>query len=297
MSNFHTPVLLKTAVDYLNIIPGNWYIDCNLGGGGHTAEILKRKGRVIGIDLDKDAITEAHKSLKAFQNDIIFFQDNFSNIDDIVSQVKTKIPDLEISGVLFDLGVSSHQLKTADRGFSFSRDAALDMRMNPDFGASAKDLVNGLYEKELAEIFTKYGEEPKAREIAKRIIAYRLNSPIESTNQLAKIVESVKRRRPQDKIHPATQIFQALRIAVNDELGSLEMALPKAFKTLKKDGRIVVISFHSLEDKIVKNFFQKMSQENQAQVLSRDPIMPSLDEIYDNPRARSAKMRVIEKSI
>jgi 16S rRNA (cytosine1402-N4)-methyltransferase len=311
MSSYHTPVMPKETIDFLAIKKNHWYIDCNLGGGGHTELILQSGGKVIGIDMDSDAIQEVAKNhrltvinrnyhLEAFSENLILYQSNFSKIDDVLTDIKNHLAieqfnNLAISGILFDLGVSTYQLEEGSRGFSFSNDAPLDMRMDSSFGASAKDLVNGLYEKELTEIFTKYGEENFARPIAKKIVEYRKNKIIETTSELAKIVSSAKRFNPNDKIHPATQVFQALRIVVNDELNSLELALPKAFEILKPSGRLVVISFHSLEDRVVKNIFKEFEQKKLVKALTNKPLQTTEEEISQNPKARSAKLRVIEK--
>lgn len=319
MSTYHIPVMPKETLDFLKIEKDHWYIDCNLGGGGHTELILQAGGKVIGIDLDADAINEVAKNhnlavinrnyhLQAYSENLIIYQSNFSEIDEVISDIKKHLTieqsnpstslrtsNLTISGILFDLGVSSYQLEEGSRGFSFSKDAPLDMRMDSSFGASAKDLVNGLYEKELSEMFTKYGEENFARPIAKKIVEYRKNKFIESTSELAKVVASAKRFTPGDRIHPATQVFQALRIVVNDELNSLETALPKAFNILEPSARLVVISFHSLEDRIVKNIFKDLEQRKLANILTDKPVEASPEETMKNPKARSAKLRVIEK--
>lgn len=293
MSDYHIPVMPKESIEFLSIQKGEWYVDCNLGGGGHTELILKAGGNVLGIDLDPDAIWEVRKRLKSYIDEgrLKLTQTNFSNIADAVAENKIA----EVSGVLFDLGVSTHQLEIAERGFSFNADAPLDMRMDPTRGASAKDLVNGLYEKELAELFLKLGEENWSKPIAKRIAEYRLKKQIETTNELAQIILSVRRRSPSDRTHPATRIFQALRIAVNDELNSLKMALPAAFEVLKPGGRIAVISFHSLEDRIVKNYFKELDMQKGGKIITDKPLETSEEETLENPRARSAKLRVIEK--
>ena len=302
MSTYHIPVMPKETLDFLVVKKDQWYIDCNLGGGGHTELILKAGGKVIGIDLDPDALKEVAKnhnlnlhdkngSLEALSENLILIQSNFADVDAVITKL-TKQP--KIYGILFDLGVSTYQLDEATRGFSFSKDAPLDMRMNNTFGATAKDLVNGLYEKELAEIFEKYGEESFARLIAKKIVEYRKNKIIETTAELAKIIASAKKYTG-EKIHPATKSFQALRIAVNDELHALETALPKAFDLLQPNGRLVVISFHSLEDRIVKKVFRDLEQNKRAQQLTEKPIETNDQESNENPRARSAKMRVIKK--
>lgn len=286
--------MLKEVLEFLNIKEGSWYVDCNLGGGGHTTGILEAGGSVLGIDLDPDAISEVSANLKEYikNEKLKLAQTNFLNIKEIVKENNIT----RVSGVLFDLGVSTHQLEEAERGFSFNAQAPLDMRMDPSRGASAKDLINGLYEKELAKLFLKLGEENWNKPIAKKIIEYRQKKQIETTNELANIILSVRRRSPSDRTHPATRIFQALRIAVNDELNSFKEALPNAFEVLEKGGRIVVISFHSLEDRIVKNYFKELEEKNLGKILTDKPIETSEEESLKNPRSRSAKLRVIEKN-
>lgn len=287
--NFHTPVLVDEVIDYLNIQKGCWYIDATLGGGGHTCLILEKGGKVLGIDQDPQAILEVAKKFNQAiaEKRLILNQGNFANIKKIVN-------DETISGVLFDLGVSSYQLSSL-RGFSFSKDAPLDMRMDPKIGVQAADLINGLYEGELADLFGRLGEEKFAKKVAGKIVEERKLRKIETTKQLADLIISVKHRRVHDKIHPATQVFQALRIAVNDELNNLKIALPQALNVLGKEGRLLVISFHSLEDRIVKNFFRVMEDKGMVKILTKKPITPSENEILSNPRSRSAKLRAVEK--
>lgn len=290
------------AISYLNIKQNHWYIDCNLGGGGHTEEILKNKGKVLAIDLDYEAIKEVAKNhnltvnlvanrFQAVSDNLILVQANFAEIKDVFSTFSIPKP----LGVLFDLGISSYQLETSTRGFSFQSDAPLDMRMDRSQQLMAADLVNGLYEKELAELFWKYGEEQFAKPIAHRIVEYRSHDKIDTTEKLVQIILSVKRRDPTKKIHPATKIFQALRIAVNDELHSLETALPQALDVLEQEGRLVVISFHSLEDRIIKNFFKDEQEKSSITILTQKPIEPTEEEVNQNPRSRSAKLRAAEK--
>lgn len=292
----------KESLQYLQIKKGYWYIDCTLGGGGHTAEILKAGGKVLGLDLDKDAILEVARNhqltveeidghLQAVSENLILFQINFSDL----LEAKNKFVNQPIYGILFDLGVSSHQLETAERGFSFNMDAPLDMRMNPSVGVPASLLVNGLYEKELADLFWKLGEENWSKPIAKKIVQVRENKKIETTNELAQIILSIRSRTQADRTHPATRVFQALRIAVNDELNSLKNALPKALQVLNPGGRLVIISFHSLEDRIVKDFFLNEYKNSSIKIFTQKPTIPSEDEVGYNPRARSGKLRVAEK--
>lgn len=290
MSDFHTPVMVTEVIDNLKIKKDSWYVDCNLGGGGHTKEILLNGGKALGVDMDAEAIFEVTQKLGSHikSGDLVLYQSNFVNLTNIVSELGIK----NIKGVLFDLGVSSHQLNEVERGFSFN-EGLLDMRMDQNLVVKAVDLVNGLHEKELEELFTKYGEEPWAKRIASKIVEVRKDRKIESTTQLQNIIHSVVPRF--GSIDQATRVFQALRIAVNDELNNLENVLPLALEILDKGGRIVVISFHSLEDRIVKNTFKNWKEQDRAKVLTDKPIEPSLDEIDQNPRSRSAKMRVCQK--
>lgn len=338
MSNFHIPVLLTEVLDGLNVQTDGWYIDCNLGGGGHTEAILKKGGKVLGIDLDTDAIAEVAKNhnlkvikkqdhLESFSDHLILYQANFTQIRHIVNQLPLRHPELVsgstkidsglrqndkwvITGILFDLGVSSFQIEESSRGFSFNNDAPLDMRMDQSAQIpTAADLINGLHEGELAELFFKLGEENFSRPIARAIVEKRQLNKIETTDQLARIILQVRRRSPSDRTHPATKVFQALRIAVNDELNSLKTALPSSFNILDSGGRLIVISFHSLEDRIVKDYFQRLEKSGKAKIIneqssssneqsssaSKKPITPTDKEIEENPRSRSAKLRMVEK--
>lgn len=293
--------MLDEAIKLLNIQKDHWYIDCNLGGGGHTTGILQAGGKVLGLDLDPDAISEVAKNYhlnliktnyyyQAISDNLILVQTNFAKLKEVASSF-----NIEPSGVLFDLGVSSYQLEKPAKGFSFNTDAPLDMRMDPNLSVTAADLVNGLHEKELADIFWKFGEENFARPIAKRIIEARLKKKIKTTNELAQIILSVRHRSPSDRTHPATRIFQALRIAVNDELGSLEEALPEAVEALMPNGRLVVISFHSLEDRIVKDFLINEQENNSLTIITQKPMTPLETEVESNPRSRSGKLRAAQK--
>lgn len=294
-NEFHTPVLLQEAINGLQIQAGKNYIDATVGGGGHTFEIVKRGGMVLGIDVDEEAIeyvkleARSKQSLRSDElkklevKNLILVPGNFRDIGEIAREHGFT----QVAGILFDLGLSSHLLTTKERGFSFQEEGPLDMRMDKNLSVTAANLVNGLYEHELVYIFEKFGQERMARRIAHAICRAREIKPLETTGELVKIVEKAKKRR--GRIHPATQIFQALRIAVNDELGSLEKALPQAVELLESGGRMVVISFHSLEDRIVKRFFREHT-------LTKKPITPSEEEIARNPRASSAKLRIYEKN-
>lgn len=302
MSKYHIPVMLEEVIKLLAVKKDQWYIDCNLGGGGHTEAILQAGGKVLGIDLDPDSISEVAKNhnLKTKSNDhlqavserLILYQINFSKLKDVVDLLKIG----PVQGILFDLGVSSYQLESPERGFSFNQPAPLDMRMDQKRqNVSASDLVNALYENELTELFSRYGEERFAKPIARKIIKFRESKKIETTDQLAKIILSVRPRGKNDRTHPATRVFQALRIAVNDELGSLMEALPQTVEVLSPGGRLAVISFHSLEDKIVKDFLKDQENKRVLKSITRKPITPQEDEIDLNPRSRSGKLRVAEK--
>lgn len=302
MSIYHIPVMLNEVLYYLNIMPNCWYIDCNLGGGGHTEGILKAGGKVIGIDLDPDAILEVAKNhnlkakiindnLQAVSENLILVQSNFSNLSEIVKKSHRR----PILGILFDLGVSSYQLEKPERGFSFNVNAPLDMRMDKKSPVTAADLIAGLLEKELTELFWNLGEERFAKPIARKIVEYRQKKRIETTNELANIILSVRHRTAGDRTHPATRIFQALRITVNDELNSLRLTLPQAVEVLDKQGRLVIISFHSLEDRIVKNFLKNEQQNYSIKIITQKPIIPTEEEVEKNPRARSGKLRASAK--
>lgn len=294
MSEYHTSVLLSEALNFLLIEKGKQYIDATLGGGGHTIAIAKLGGSVLSLDIDEDALTYVEsltKSLDQKVNERIHLvKGNFAKIDEIAKE--QGVP--QISGILFDLGVSSHQFDEGTRGFSFRVDAPLDMRMDQDLEVKAADLINGLTKGELIELFTKLGEEYLAKKIAQRIIETRELTPITTTRELAEIAERAY-PRGYHKTHPATKIFQALRIAVNDELNSLYVALPKALTLLVANGRIVVISFHSLEDRIVKETFLQFEKEGKGKIITDKPIEAGEAETIHNPRSRSAKLRVFEK--
>lgn len=291
MDEYHIPVLLKEAIEYLNVKPGKKYIDGTLGGGGHSAGILEAGGEVLGVDQDLEAIKHVEKNLQLKTNNsqLTIRHGNFAHLKEIAKEVDF----IPAAGILLDLGVSSHQLETSYRGFSFNREGKLDMRMDQEGQTvTAGDLVNAGSETELANLFWKYGEERNSRRIAKAITEKRKEGKIETTDELAKIILGVAGRKSEgDRMHPATRVFQALRMAVNDELASLEAALAQAGEILEPGGRLVVITFHSLEDRIVKDFFRG---ENGFSNLTQKPIRPNEDEIKNNPRARSGKLRAGE---
>lgn len=289
MNNYHESVQLEEVITLLDIQPGERYIDGTLGGGGHTKAILNNGGIVLGIDQDDDALAHVRETCASEieKKTLTVVKGNFGNILQIAKEQEFD----SVAGVLLDIGVSSHQFDTTARGFSF-QDAELDMRMDTSLTVKAKDLVNGLREQELVALFTKFGEEPFAKKIARTIVARRAEKPIERTSELA---ELIRRAVHVGKVHPATRVFQALRIAVNDELHVLEEGIAGGFSLLKKDGRLAVISFHSLEDRIVKHFFEQKVADEQGVVLTKKPLVPTDEEIAKNNRSRSAKLRVIQK--
>lgn len=287
MSNYHVSVLLQEALHALQIKPEGKYIDATLGAGGHSKEIAQQGGIVLGIDQDEEARAESAKNVAGLHVTIV--EGNFSRIQEIAENNKFT----NVDGILFDLGVSSHQLDTNVRGFSFLSEGPLDMRMDAGQTVTAADLVNGLHKGELSDLFTKYGEEVFARRIADAIVVHRAQKPITTTKELADLIaKSVPKI---GKIHPATKVFQALRIAVNDELHVVEDALPQALSLLKSGGRVVVISFHSLEDRIVKKTFEEFAEKGLGKIITKKPIVPTDEEMMRNRRSRSAKMRVFEK--
>lgn len=298
MNNVHKSVLLKETLDFLQIKKGKKYIDATLGGGGHTKAILKLNGRVLGIDVDQRALSLVRKSLEdSIKNSkLILAKGNFRNIDEIAHLNKFD----KVSGIIFDLGLSSNQLENPSRGFSFLKGGPLDMRMDEDLEVKAQDLVNILTKGELYEIFSKFGEEHRARAISDSIVSARRIAPIKTTGDLINVIQGALGIKGElndfTKANIAKRVFQALRIAVNDELESIKEALPKALGLLEKRGRIGVISFHSLEDRIVKQSFIDYEKRNMGKIISKKPILVSKEETENNPRARSAKLRVFEKN-
>lgn len=302
----HIPVLLEETIAGLNIKPDGIYVDGTAGGGGHSSEILKRlkNGRLFSIDQDPDAIQTVTERFKDNPNSVIL-QGNFSDMKELLEEKQVYAVD----GVLLDIGVSSHQLDTAERGFSFHDDAPLDMRMSQK-GETAADLVNNLSFEELSKIIYTYGEEKYAGSIARAIIKEREISPVETTSRLAEIIKSSVPQKVRRDGHPARKTFQALRIAVNHELEALEKGLDEAFEILKPRGRLAVITFHSLEDRIVKHkmadWFQGCTcpkdfpvcvcgNKPKAKAVTKKPIIANLQELNQNPRSRSAKLRICEK--
>jgi 16S rRNA (cytosine1402-N4)-methyltransferase len=302
--------MLEKVLQSLRCKPGGIYVDGTLGGGGHARAILENTapdGLLIGIDRDDDALLESEKRLQPFGQRKILIKGNFADIGEILTNLNIR----KVDGILLDLGVSSHQLDTADRGFSFSLDAPLDMRMDQSSRYSAYDLVNLSPEKELRQVIRDYGEEPMAGRIARAILAKRASAPIRTTIELADVVcRAVRRQGVRKKVHPATRTFQAIRIAVNQELSNLPTAIDAGIDQLGRGGRFSIISFHSLEDRIVKETFRswegrcqcppglpvcQCQREAKLRVLTRKPLRPEADESETNPRARSARLRTAEK--
>ena len=289
----HTPVLLAEVVEWLRIRPEGFYLDATLGTGGHAVEIVRRltMGRLIGLDRDPQAIEIARKRLEELEpreRQVTLVQADFSRIGEVVAE--QNLPHLD--GVLADLGVSSLELDSAERGFSFRFAGPLDMRMSPDAALTADEIVNRWPERELADLLYRKAEEHDSRRIARTIVRSR---PIRDTAHLATVVAGAQRVRGRQKLHPATKTFLALRIAVNREEEELEQFLSRTPATLSPGGRWIVISYHSLEDRLVKQKFQQLAREGVVRVLTKKVIQPGEQEIESNPRARSAKMRVAEK--
>ncbi|MFC4770224.1 16S rRNA (cytosine(1402)-N(4))-methyltransferase RsmH [Effusibacillus consociatus] len=311
MSDFHhVSVFAEEAVEGLAPQPGGVYVDCTLGGAGHSKRILERtspNGKLIAIDQDMWAIENAKKVLADFQGRYEIVHSNFRYLRRVVEQYQ---PD-GVNGVLFDLGVSSPQLDEGERGFSYMKDAPLDMRMDTTQPFSAYDLVNTWDEKEIANVIFQYGEERWGKRIAEFIVKARKNGPIHTTGELVDIIKAaIPAGARRDGPHPAKRTFQAFRIAVNDELNVFEQAIRDAIDCLKAGGRISIITFHSLEDRIAKNVFQEASKgcicppelpicqcsnEPKLKMITRKPILPSDEELEQNPRARSAKLRIAER--
>lgn len=314
----HIPVLPHEVIEYLDPKPNGTYIDCTLGGGGHTiliAEKLGENGKIIGIDQDPEAIKAAQERLSQYKDKIIYVRDNFRNLESILKKLEVG----NIDGILIDLGVSTHQLETPKRGFSFSEtdetfDQPLDMRMDPESETSAYDVVNSYPEKDLREIFFEYGEEPKSAQIAHRIVQERQRHPIETTNQLLGIIRSStspKYRFSRQYGHYASKVFRAICIEVNEELTVLKEVIPQAVGSLNHGGRLVIISFYSGEDRIVKHTFRQLAMaksqepyslgtpavekpEEKIKLLTKKPVRAQEDELKTNPKSESARLRAIE---
>jgi len=282
---YHVPALLKETIDYLAVKSDGTYVDTTLGGGGHAEAIAREGARIIAFDQDQDALDAAKDRLAKFKN-ITYIKDNFKNLKNHIKE--------PVDGILFDLGVSSHQIDSAERGFSLQQDGPLDMRMDKTLKITAEQIVNTYPEKDLEKIFKEFGEERFSHRIAKAIIKYRQQEKIHTTFQLKAIIE--KAIPTWKKRESITRIFQSLRIFINDELDVLKSALKDAIDLLKPKGRIVGISYHSLEDRIVKHAFITAKQALRLQVLTKKPVQAGQEEAASNSRARSAKLRAGEKT-
>jgi 16S rRNA (cytosine1402-N4)-methyltransferase len=311
MEYTHTPVMLDETIQYLNCHPGAVMVDCTIGGAGHAKAILSQilpNGLLIGIDQDKEAIIHAQRTLQTYKPNFLLFHDNFSNLQAILHNAKLT----QVDGIIADLGFSFHQIENSGRGFSFRKNEPLDMRMNTETDVRAEALVNDLQEKALVELFQKWGEERFAKRIAKAIVKERKTRRIVSSDHLARIVAKATpiAKARSKRIHPATRTFMALRIAVNRELDHLQMFLNHALEALKTGGRLGIISFHSLEDRMVKHRFKDFASGCTcpadfpqcvcgriplAKIISSKALKPSPEEIQANPMARSARLRVVEK--
>lgn len=306
----HISVLLDETIDGLDIKPDGIYVDGTLGGGGHSYEILKRlspKGRLIGIDQDGEALKAAGERLKEFENQITLVRSNYCEIDKVLKELNVE----KVDGILLDIGVSSYQLDNLERGFSYKSDAPLDMRMDTRQELTAVDVVNTYSENELFKIIKDYGEDKFAKNIAKHIVLARKEKPLETTKELSEVIKRAIPMKVQAKGgHPAKKTFQAIRIEVNQELTVLKESIDKMIDLLKPNGRICIITFHSLEDRIVKTKFREnenpctcppnfpvcvCGKKSKGKVITRKPIIPSEDEIEENKRAKSSKLRIFER--
>ena len=308
----HIPVLFHEIMDIMAPQPGEVFVDCTLGGGGHSGGFLERigpDGRLIGIDQDTNALAAAQKNLSAYDGRVTYVHSNYSHLDEILN---TYAPD-GVDGILFDIGVSSHQLDEKDRGFSYMQDAPLDMRMDQSRSMTARDVVNTYSEEELHRILKEYEEERWAKRIAKFIVEFRAKKPVETTGELVDIIKrAIPKGAREEGSHPAKRTFQAIRIEVNDELGVLERTIEVAVKHLRKGGRVGIISFHSLEDRIVKEKFRYLASDcicppempfcqcdkvSEVKILTRKPVTATDEELEMNSRSKSAKFRAVEKII
>lgn len=308
----HIPVMVKEVIDYLNVRPGKNYVDCTLGGAGHSKAILDKimpDGFLVGIDQDNDAIENAKRILSNYEPQVAIFHDNFVNIKFVLSQLNIH----KVDGILADLGVSFHQLAQSGRGFTFQKDEPLDMRMDKKSVLTAGDIINNADEKKLADIFFQYGEERWSKQIAASIVKARRVKAIQTSFELVRIIsDSIPKKfisKPQ-RIHPATRVFMALRIAVNQELDRLKLFLDTAVDILNPGGRLCILCFHSLEDRIVKHWMKTMEKgcicppifpkcvcmsERKVRFLTKKPVRPTEQEIKINPMARSTRLRAAER--
>jgi len=293
----HVPVMLGEVLDFLKLAPGQTIVDATLGMGGHAIEILKRitpNGRLIGIDRDEDSLAICRQRLSEFKDNTEFVHANFSDLDQVLANLGIE----KIDGIIFDLGISSYQLHDVQRGFSFQQEGPLDMRLDKSSYICAYDLVNNLNENEISAILWNFGQERWHNRIARLLIQERKNEPIATTKQLADLVMRAipyRYRKSYYRIHPATRTFQAVRIAVNRELEILENTIKKAVDILKEQARICVISFHSLEDRVIKHTFRALKADGLIDIITAKPLTPNFSEIEANPSSRSSKFRVAER--
>ena len=291
----HIPVLQKEVLEYLDPKPNQNFIDCTINGGGHSLALLEKnapKGKILGIDSDSEIVKNLESKISKLRKRLILICSNFADLKEIVKRNKFQ----QVSGILFDLGFSSWHIEQSRRGFSFFKKEPLDMRYDLKTSLTGAKILNYWAEPEIEGILKEYGQEQFAKKIAQEIIKARRFNMIQDTFQLNEIVrKAIPSRYLRQRIHFATRTFQALRIAVNNELNNLEKVLPQALEILNTGGRMVIISFHSLEDKIVKNFFKEQAYSNSIKILTKKPIIPGLKEIKINPRSRSAKLRAVEK--
>jgi 16S rRNA (cytosine1402-N4)-methyltransferase len=294
-ASLHTPVMVKEVIEYLNLKPGQTIADATIGLGGHAAEIVSRilpRGRLIGIDRDQESLSVARNTLRDFDSSCDFVYANFMDIDHVLENYNLK----KIDGILFDLGISSFQLDDSQRGFSFQSEGPLDMRLDRNSYISAYDLVNNLNEEEISAMLWNFGQERWHNRIARLLVQERQRHPIATTTELSDIVvKAIPYKYRHTRIHPATRTFQAMRIAVNRELETLATALTKAIELLDRSARICVISFHSLEDRIVKVTFRQHEAKGVVNIITPKPLTPTMTEMRENPSSRSAKFRVAEK--
>ncbi len=291
MKSIHVPVMLEEVLEFLEGDNKSLVVDCTFGGGGHAREILNRYPhlKVIGLDRDLDAIRRGKKLEEQFGTRISLFHSNYKELSSVLKGLGIG----QVDAILLDLGISSDLLSDGERGFSFQKDGPLDMRMDQTAPLTAEMVLNSYPKERLEKIFFEFGEESRAKKIAKVICEQRKKKKITTTSELAELIQKIVGYR--GRIHPATKIFQALRIEVNDELGALKKLLTSSPDLLSEGGRLLVISFHSLEDRIVKNLFKDMERAEKLKVITKKPVVPKRDEILKNPRARSAKLRVAEK--
>lgn len=287
----HIPVLVKEVIQYLDLKPNQNFIDATVGDGGHAAAILEKTspvGKLLAIDRDLDSVARAKSNLEEFGNRVLFINDSFSNLESIVRETNFGLTD----GILFDFGMSSSQLENSGRGFAFSKDEILDMRYDVKTPVTAEDIINEYSESQLAEIFKRLGEERHALRVASAIIQNR-SKRIKTTGELVRIIDKTVKRR--GRLNPATLVFQALRIEVNGELIEIEKMLKIIPKILNKNGRLMFISFHSLEDRLIKNWSRDLNKKNLIEIITKKPITTSAQELKINPRSRSAKLRAFSK--